>query len=37
MIEQFYDHVSPLQKAENRKFKDVKPGQDMESWLLSNG
>jgi integrase len=37
MIEQFYDHVRPLQKAENLKFKDVKPGQGMESWLLSNG
>ena len=37
MIEQFDDHVSPLQRAKNLKFKDTKPGQSMESWLLGNG
>lgn len=34
MIEKFYDHVRPLQKADNLKFKDIKPGESMESWLL---
>lgn len=34
MIEQFYDHVRPLQKADNLKFQGIKPGQSMESWLL---
>ncbi|MEH6467054.1 MAG: hypothetical protein V7722_05445 [Porticoccus sp.] len=37
MIEQFYDHVIPLQKADNLKFQDIKHGQSMESWLLGNG